>query len=115
PVLPSSHVVPSGLAGLVRSGHRELLEPASWHWSSAVHTTELPPVQVPAWQVSVCVQASPSLHAVPSALAGFEQRPLAGSQTPATWHWFWAVQTTGLPPVQAPAWQVSVRVQASPS
>src|SRR2546429_687152 len=115
PVLPSSHVVPSGLAGLEQLPVAGSHVPASWHWSSAVHTTELPPVQVPAWQVSVCVQASPSLHAVPSALAGFEQRPPAGSQTPATWHWFWAVQTTGLPPVQAPAWQVSVRGQAVPS
>jgi hypothetical protein len=36
--------------------------------------------------VSVCVQALPSLQAEPSAFAGFEQVPVAGSQTPATWH-----------------------------
>src|SRR5205809_6576997 len=72
-------------------------------------------MQLPAWQVSVCVQASPSAQALPSALSGLEQAPLAGSQTPATWHWSSAVQTTGFAPMQTPAWQVSVWVQASPS
>src|SRR5207245_1666913 len=115
PVLPSSHVVPSGLAGLEQLPVAGSHVPASWHWSSAVHTTELPPVQVPAWQVSVWVQASPSVHAVPSALAGVEQWPVAGSQVPASWHWSWAVQTTGFVPVQLPPWQASVWVQASPS
>ena len=35
--------------------------------------TGLAPVHVPAWQESVCVQASPSVHEVPSGAAGFEQ------------------------------------------
>jgi hypothetical protein len=40
---------------------------------------------VPAWQVSVCVQALPSLHVVPSGFAdGAAHRPDAGSQVPAT-------------------------------
>jgi hypothetical protein len=43
-------------------------------------------VHTPAWQVSVCVQALPSLQAVPSAAFGFEQTPVAGLQTPAAWH-----------------------------
>src|SRR5436190_325886 len=73
------------------------------------------PVQKPLLQVAVWVQALPSLQAVPSAFAGFEHVPLAGSQTPATWHWSEAVQTTGLLPVHTPLSQVSVRVQASPS
>src|SRR2546426_12611740 len=103
PVLPSSHVVPSGLAGLEQLPVAGSHVPASWHWSSAVHTTELPPVQVPAWQGSVCGQASPSLHAVPSALAGFEQGPVAGSRAPAAGDWFWAGATTGVGPGQAPA------------
>jgi len=30
--------------------------------------------------------SSPSLQAVPSAFAGFEQTPLAGLQVPASWH-----------------------------
>ena len=44
--------------------------------------------------MSACVQALPSLHAVPLGLAGFEQAPVAGSQVPAVWHWSLAVQTT---------------------
>jgi hypothetical protein len=51
-----------------------------------VQVTGLLPVQIPAWQVSVRVQALPSLQVEPSPLAGFEQAPFAGSQVPATWH-----------------------------
>jgi hypothetical protein len=72
-------------------------------------------VQVPAWQVSVWVQALPSLQVVPFAAVGFEHTPVAGTQVPATWHWSLATQLFGLPPVQLPAWQVSVWVQALPS
>src|SRR5439155_1876764 len=89
--------------------------PAAWHWSEAVQTTGFEPVQLPLWQVSVCVQALPSLHAVPLLAFGLEHRPVAVSQVPATWHWSSAVQTTGLEPVQVPFWQVSVCVQALPS
>ena len=60
--------------------------PATWHWSLAVQTTGFAPVQVPAWQVVVCVQALPSLQAVPLGAFGFEQTPVAGLQVPATWH-----------------------------
>src|SRR2546428_6431214 len=84
-------------------------------WSAAVHTTGFPPTQAPAWQVSVCVQALPSLQAAPSSLAGWVQMPDAGLQVPAVWHWSAAVHTTGFPPAQAPASQVSVCVQALPS
>ena len=59
--------------------------PAGWHWSRAVQVTGLP-AQLPLWQVSVCVQALPSLHAVPSIAVGLEQLPVAGSHVPATWH-----------------------------
>jgi hypothetical protein len=45
----------------------------------------LPP-QVPLVQVSVCVQALPSLHVEPSALLGLEQRPVVVSHVPALWH-----------------------------
>src|SRR5207249_11348195 len=51
-----------------------------------VQVTGSPPVQLPAWQVSVRVQLFPSLQLVPSATAGFEQEPLARSQMPAVWH-----------------------------
>jgi hypothetical protein len=43
-----------------------------------------PPVQAPAWQVSVRVQALPSLQAVPSVTFGFEQAPVDGLHVPAT-------------------------------
>src|SRR5258705_349799 len=77
--------------------------------------TGLGPTQAPARQNTVRGQASPSVQAVPLALTGVEQSPLAGSQTPASWHWSTAAQKTGFAPVQMPAWQVSVRVQALPS
>jgi len=53
---------------------------------SAVQVTGFPPVQMPAWQVSVCVQRLPSLQALPSDFAGFEQAPVDGLQVPAMWH-----------------------------
>src|SRR5262249_43581858 len=77
--------------------------------------TGLAPVQMPPWHVSLCVQASTSLQPVPSALFGLLHTPVAGLQLPATWHWSSAAHTTGLFPVHAPAWQVSVCVQALPS
>src|SRR5689334_14663408 len=79
-----------------------------------MQTTGVPP-QLPFWQASVWVQAFPSLQAVPLGLLGLEHTPVAGLQTPASWHWSCAWHTTGLEPVQAPAWQVSVWVQELPS
>src|SRR5436309_1087335 len=73
------------------------------------------PVQTPALQTSPSVLASPSSQGLPSGVTGFEQVALSGSQTPASWHWSWAVQTTGLTAVHVPPWQVSLCVQASPS
>src|SRR5437899_1733442 len=112
---PSSQATPSASRGLQQMPVTELQLPASWGRSAAGQMTGFVPTQVPAWQVSVRVQASPSVQALPFDLVGVEQLPLAGSQTPATWHWSRAAQTTGFTPTQAPAWQVSVRVQASPS
>jgi len=80
-----------------------------------VHTTGFAPVQVPDWQVSLCVQALPSLQEAPFPLFGFEQVPESGLHVPATWHWSLAVHTTGFAPVQVPAWQVSLCVQPLPS
>ena len=73
------------------------------------------PLQTPAWQVSLCVQALPSLQAAPSGLTGFEQAPVCGSHVPASWQASGAAQVTAFPPVQTPAEHVSVRVQALPS
>src|SRR2546427_5426314 len=44
------------------------------------------PAQIPAWQASFSVQRLPSLHGVPSRVAGSEQVPVSGSQTPVSWH-----------------------------
>ena len=85
--LPSLHVLPFVALGLLHTPLVVLQTPTAWHWSKAVHTTRLPPVQVPLWQVSVWLHALPSLHAVPSTLdAGVEQTPLVVSQVPAMWH-----------------------------
>src|SRR5438046_10712526 len=86
-----------------------------WHWSEAVQTTGSLPEHTPLSQVSVWVQASPSLQAVPLVFGGVEHTPVLVLQVPASWHWSSAVQTIGLAPVQVPFWQVSVWVQASPS
>ena len=72
-------------------------------------------MQTPVWHVSLCVQALPSLHAVPFGAFGFEHVPVAGLHVPATWHWSLAVHVTGLEPVQIPARHESVCVQALPS
>jgi hypothetical protein len=58
--------------------------PATWHWSDAPQTTGFAPTQVPFWQVSVCVQAFPSLQLVPFVAMGFEQVPVAGLHVPPT-------------------------------
>ena len=80
-----------------------------------MQTTGFVPTHAPDWHVSVCVQASPSLQAVPSAFGvGSEQRPVAVSHVPGSWHGS-AVQTTGFEPVHTPASQWSVCVQALPS
>jgi hypothetical protein len=88
--------------------------PAWWHWSGAAQVKEVP-AQVPLVQMSFCVHALLSLQLVPSDFAGFEHTPFAGSQTPGTWHWSSAVQTTGFAPEQDPFWHVSVCVHALPS
>src|SRR2546428_548263 len=103
------------LAGLLHAPVVGLQVPAVWHWSEAVHTTGSVPTHAPAWQVSLCVHALPSLQGAPSDLTGLLQVPVAGLQVPAAWHWSEAVHTTGFVPTHAPAGQVSVRVQALPS
>ena len=43
-------------------------------------------MQEPAWQVSLWVQALPSLHAVPLAALGSLHVPVDALQLPALWH-----------------------------
>src|SRR5437879_3036072 len=113
--LPSLQALPLTFAGFEHVPVVGEQVPATWHWSEAVQTTGLLPVQTPLWQVSVCVHALPSLQVLPLAFAGCEHVPAAGAQVPAVWHWSEAVQATGLLPVHTPLWQVSVCVHALPS
>ena len=93
--------VPSGAGGFwqpVFGSHT----PARWHASPAAQVTVDPPAQTPAWHVSPCVHAFPSLHAVPLLAKGFEHAPELMSHVPATWHWSLAVHVTGFDPTHAP-------------
>src|SRR3989442_5426961 len=85
--LPSLQALPLIFTGFEHVPVLGSQVPTTWHWSEAVQTTWLLPVHTPLWQVSVCVQALPSLQALPLAFAGFEHVPVAGSQVPAVWHW----------------------------
>ena len=111
---PSLQAAPSGLAEDEQTPV-DGLHVLTWHGSSRGARHRAPPVQTPALQVSLCVQALPSLQAVPSDTAGLEHLPVAGAHVPAAWHWSEAAQVTGLPAVQTPAWQVSPCVQELPS
>src|SRR3989442_93373 len=113
--LASLQAVPLVLAGFEHMPVAGLQVPAAWHWSEAVQTIGLEPMQVPLWQVSVWVQGLASLHGTPSSFAGSEQLPVAGSQVPASWHWSEGGQTTGSLPMHAPLSQGSGCVQRSPS
>ena len=64
--LPSLHVAASALLGVLHLPLAESQLPASWHWSSALHTTGFPPLHAPVLQVSVCVHRLPSSHGVAS-------------------------------------------------
>jgi hypothetical protein len=73
-------------------------------------------VHAPAWQVSTCVQAFPSLHAVPSGFGdGGLQSPETGSHVGALLQASPAPHKTGSLPWHTPAMQVSVCVHAVPS
>jgi hypothetical protein len=62
---PSSHGVPLGRAAFWHPVVE--LQLSTVHWFPSSQSGGGPPVQVPVWQVSVVVHASPSLQAVPSA------------------------------------------------
>jgi hypothetical protein len=113
--LASVHVVPSVAAGLEHWPVDALQVPATWHWSEAAHAMGFDPVHAPFSHASVCVQALPSLHVVPSAAGGFEHCPVEVLHVPATWHWSDTPHVIGFAPVHAPLWHESVCVQALPS
>src|SRR5439155_4177291 len=74
--LPSLQAVPLAFAGFEHVPAAGSQVPATWHWSEAEQTTGLEPVQVPFWQVSVCVQALPSLQGVLSGWGVLEHPPV---------------------------------------
>jgi hypothetical protein len=87
----------------------------TWQGSDS-QTTGSPPVQAPAWHVSVCVQALSSSHDVPSGFGGFTHWPVDGSHTLASWHASPGVlHVIALPATQTPAWQLSLNVHRLPS
>jgi hypothetical protein len=114
-LLPSLHEEPLVLVVNEQTPVVVLQTPGFWQAPGAAQVTAVAPVHAPAWQVSPCVQALLSLQELPSTLLPYAQTPVAELQTPAVWHVPGAAQVTGLAPVQVPAWQVSVCVQASPS
>jgi hypothetical protein len=77
------HDVPEAAFGVEHAPVPVLHVPARWHASSAGQDFGLPPRHVPSlWQVSVCVQAFPSVHVAPVA-TGLEHFPVVMSQVPA--------------------------------
>jgi hypothetical protein len=59
-----------------------LQAPPVWHCPGALQVFGLLPWQTPEWHVSVCVQAFPSLQAVPFATGVDTQSPVRTSQLP---------------------------------
>ena len=84
--LLSLQLAPFALFGFEQMPVAGAQVPTSWHWSIAVHTTGLAPVQLPDWHVSDVVHRLPSLQAVPFALFGFVQIPVPTLHVPALWH-----------------------------
>jgi hypothetical protein len=72
------------------------------------------PRQTPAWQASSLVHGSPSSQLVPLALAGLVHSPVAGSQTPASWHWSCAAQTIDVSTTHRPSSQARQPPQLLP-
>jgi hypothetical protein len=119
--LPSSHALPSALAGFEHKPVVGSHVPATWHESEAVQMTGFDPTHAPDRQAFVCRHAFVPAHAAPSGLLGFEHLPVIGSHVPARWHGSDALHTTGFDPTHVPAWQVFVckhglvPVQVAPS
>ena len=103
--LPSLQVVPFAAVGFEHAPVLLLQVPGVWQTSGALQRTGVPMVQMPPTQMSLWVHALLSLQVTPSGEFGFEQTPVAGAQTPATWHWSKAAQVFAGPGTQAPATQ----------
>src|SRR6184192_3974318 len=79
----STALVPKLMAGLAELTDASASTTAT---GAAAGHTGAPPPHLPPEQVSPAVQALPSSQAAPSGLAASEHCPLAGSQTPGSWH-----------------------------
>jgi hypothetical protein len=92
-------------------------QPVAGLHASSVHTFAssqfgaAPPTHTPAEQVSLVVQALPSLH---GAVLLVKTHPVAGAQVSSV-HGLLSLHTSAAPPTQAPAEQVSLVVQVLPS
>ena len=126
PVGPSGGAAPSGVPASTCAPASSpaapsvpaSVPPSVWVPPSTPPSSQIgaPSPQSPRWQVSPVVHALPSSQDVPSVLSGSGHRPVATSQTPASWHWsstgHWV--TAGADP-HRPPWHVSPPVQAFPS
>jgi hypothetical protein len=117
------HVLPSSLqaAELLVNVHPLVGSHESFvHGLSSLHTSAVPAVQVPAWQVSVPLHALPSLHTVPLVAGAYwHMPPLHVSVVQALPSLHWLLFLHAVHPLRAVCWQVpSLQVsvvQASPS
>ena len=80
-----------------------------------MQVTGLEPVHVPDWQVSVWVQAFPSLQIVPLGRGEASHASEVSLQTPMLHALVCAEQSRAGPAVQVPLWHVSLTVQNRPS
>ena len=78
----SLHALSSGATGTEQMPVVVSHVPGRRQAAGAGQTMGEPPVQMPVWQVSVCVHALPSLQAVSSGRAGLEQVPVAALHVP---------------------------------
>ena len=79
----------------------------------SLQTSAVPAAQVPFWQVSVPLQTLASAHDVPF-VTGVVVQPVAGLQ-PSVVQALPSSQSSAVPAVQTPAWQVSAPLQTLPS
>jgi hypothetical protein len=104
----SAHEVPFSTA--VAAHPVTALQLSDVHTLPSLQTSGVPAVHTPAWQVSAPLQTVESGHAVPFATLVVVQ-PEAGLQ-PSVVHTLPSLQTSGVPAVHVPFWQVSAPLHA---
>src|SRR5438445_663694 len=109
--LPSLHEVP--FASAVRRHPLSGSQVSVVHGLLSLQLSAVPPMQMPARQVSAPLHTLPSLHEVPFASAVCWQ-PASWSQVSVV-QGLLSLQLSGVPALQAPAWQVSAPLHTFPS